>query len=305
MSDSGRGARKVFVLPHLSSELAQSVTSTAIAGLQQAGIGVRMLASDAHRVRAADVEAVAEESGAEDCELVAIFGGDGTILRGAELARGHGTALLGVNLGHVGFLAEREYDEVDAVVRAIVDHDYSVEQRMALDVLVVDSEGRKATGWALNEASVEKSGRDRMLDLVVAIDQRPLSRWGCDGVLCATPTGSTAYAWSAGGPVVWPDVEALVLVPSNAHALFSRAMVISPSSSIDVELLPGSPPAEVWCDGRRLMGASEGSYIGVRRSAEPVGLARFHAGSFADRLVAKFQLPVAGWREPIDLGDKS
>lgn len=304
MNAAGTTQRRVFVLPHLFSEAAHAVTSTAIAGLQSAGIKVRMFAADADRFAEAEVERVDEGLGTEGCELVAIFGGDGTILRGAELARGHGTPLLGVNLGHVGFLAERESDEVESAVRAIVDHEYVVELRMTIDITVVGPGGSIATGWALNEACVEKSGRDRMLDVVIVIDERPLSRWGCDGVLCATPTGSTAYAWSAGGPVVWPDVEALVVVPSNAHALFSRPMVISPESRVGVEMLQASPPAEVWCDGRRVLPAPPGSYVEVRRSREPVRLARFHAGSFTDRLVEKFQLPVAGWRGPIESGTR-
>lgn len=301
MKVSGTGQRRVFVLPHLTSEASHAVTGTAIAGLQAAGVAVRMFAADAERLDQVRVERVDETVGSEGCELVAIFGGDGTILRGAELARGHGTPLLGVNLGHVGFLAERESDEVEAAVKAIVAHDYAVEERMAIDIKVSGPDGA-ARGWALNEASVEKAGRDRMLDVVVAIDQRPLSRWGCDGVLCATPTGSTAYAWSAGGPVVWPDVEALVVVPSNAHAIFARPMVVSPDSAIGVEVLQRSPAAEVWCDGRRVLAARPGSYVDVRRSAEPVRLARLHPGSFTDRLVAKFQLPVEGWRGPIDGG---
>lgn len=302
MTVSGSGVRRVFVLPHLTNEASHAVTATAITGLQAAGVAVRMFAADAERLDPVRVERVDERLGSEGCELVAIFGGDGTILRGAELARGHGTPLLGVNLGHVGFLAERESDEVDAAVKAIVAHEYAVEERMAIDIKVSGPAGAASSGWALNEASVEKAGRDRMLDVVVAIDQRPLSRWGCDGVLCATPTGSTAYAWSAGGPVVWPDVEALVVVPSNAHALFARPLVISPESAVGVEVLPRSPAAEVWCDGRRMLAAGPGSYVEIRRSAEPVRLARIHPGSFTDRLVAKFQLPVKGWRGPIDGG---
>lgn len=302
MTVSDMCPRRVFVLPHLSSPASHAVTATAIRGLQEAGVTVRMFAADAERFDVAGVERVEETLGSDGCEVVAIFGGDGTILRGAELARGHGTPLLGVNLGHVGFLAERESDEVDAVVAAIVGSEYVVESRMAIDVTVTGPDGSISDGWALNEASVEKARGDRMLDVVVAIDRRPLSRWGCDGVLCATPTGSTAYAWSAGGPVVWPDVEALVMVPSNAHALFARPMVISPQSAVGVEVLPRSPAAEVWCDGRRLLPAGPGSYVEVRRSLEPVRLARFHAGSFTDRLVAKFQLPVEGWRGPFEAG---
>lgn len=289
-------SRRVFVLPHLTSVLAQTVTEAAIVGLQAAGMRVRMLAPDAERIGLPDIEPSTIAEGASDCEIVVIFGGDGTILRGAELARGRGVPLLGVNLGHVGFLAERESDEVDAVVASVVAREFTVEERMTVRAEVIGPDGTSQSGWAINEASIEKGGEDRMLDLVVAIDDRPLSRWSCDGLLCATPTGSTAYAWSAGGPVVWPDVEALVVVPNNAHALFHRALVISPGSRVGAQLLASSPPANLWLDGRRKLEVGSGSHVEVRRSDEPVRLARLHPSPFTDRLVAKFQLPVEGWR---------
>ena len=164
-----------------------------------------------------------------------VFGGDGTFLRAAELARYTDAALMGVNLGRVGFLAETEPEAVEETLTAIERCEYSVEERLAIEVDVLDADGTVVGGtWALNEVSVEKAERSRVLDVVIAIDGRPLTSFGCDGVLCATPTGSTAYAFSAGGPVVWPDVEALLLVPSNAHALFARPLVTSPNSVLTV-----------------------------------------------------------------------
>jgi NAD+ kinase len=156
------------------------------------------------------------------------------------------------------------------------------------------------TGWALNECSVEKANRVRMLELMVEIDGRPLSRWGCDGVVAATPTGSTAYAFSAGGPVAWPTVEALLVVPISAHALFARPLVISPSSMVAVEVLPTGSEAVVACDGRRSRGLPHGSRVEVRRGATPVLLARTRQRRFTDTLVDKFGLPVEGWRGRAD-----
>jgi NAD+ kinase len=226
-----------------------------------------------------------------------VIGGDGTILRGAELARPNGTPLLGVNLGHVGFLAEAEQDDIDVTVDRLVAREYTVEQRLTLDVSVLSDGQVRATGWALNEASVEKAARERMLELVVEVDGRPLSRWGGDGVVCATPTGSTAYAFSAGGPVVWPQVEALVLVPISAHALFARPVVVAPTSTLAVEVQPETAGSAVlWCDGRRTVDLPPGARVEVSRGAQPVLLARLHSAPFADRLVAKFGLPVHGWR---------
>ena len=232
-----------------------------------------------------------------DIELVIVLGGDGTILRAAELVRGGSAPLLGINLGHVGFLAESERDNLtDAVARAL-NRDYLVEERMTLSVRVkVDGEVIWQT-WALNEATVEKASRERMLDLAVAVDGRPLTSFGADGVVMATPTGSTAYAFSAGGPVVWPSLDALLMVPLSAHALFARPLVVGPNSSLSVDVLDRTGATGVlWCDGRRAFDLPAGARVVARRSSTPVRLARLHPGPFTDRLVHKFALPVNGWR---------
>ncbi len=234
---------------------------------------------------------------AADCDLVIVLGGDGTILRGAELARPAGVPLLGVNLGHVGFLAEAESDALDTTVDHVVHRRWTVEERLTLDV-TVENDGRLVHEcWAVNEASVEKAARERMLEVVVEVDDRPLSRWGGDGVVCATPTGSTAYAFSAGGPIVWPEVAAVLLVPLSAHALFARPMVVSPRSTVAVELVADTPGVGVlWCDGRRTYELPSGARVEVRAGRDPLLLARLHQAPFTDRLVRKFGLPVTGWR---------
>ncbi|QFG70252.1 NAD kinase [Ornithinimicrobium pratense] len=236
---------------------------------------------------------------ATGCELVVVFGGDGTILRGAEIARPAGAPLLGVNLGRVGFLAEAERDDIEAIITRIVTGDYRVEERMTLEVDVLHEGEIVCRNWALNEASVEKAARERMLEVAVEVDGRPLSTWGCDGVVMSTPTGSTAYAFSGGGPIVWPDVEALLLVPISAHALFARPLVLGPDTRLAVEVVPHSHVAGVmWCDGRRAVEVPAGARIEVRRAQVPVRLARLSNDPFTDRLVQKFALPVTGWRGP-------
>jgi NAD+ kinase len=228
-----------------------------------------------------------------------VLGGDGTILKAAEIVRESATPLMGINLGHVGFLAESEREGLSHAVARVVAKDYLVKERFTLDVRVLVEGKEVYRTWALNEATVEKSAAERMLEVVVEIDRRPLSSFGCDGVIMATPTGSTAYAFSAGGPVVWPSVEAMLLVPLSAHALFSRPMVISPRSLLAVEVLDRSAGTGVlWCDGRRTHDLPVGARVEVSRSKKSVRLARLRQGPFTDRLVRKFSLPVSGWRGP-------
>ncbi|MGH3499059.1 MAG: NAD kinase [Nocardioidaceae bacterium] len=293
--------RRVLLVTHTGREEATRVAAAFSKGIADAGVTVRMLqheADDMQRFGACTADVVAPDAAAAaGCDLVIVFGGDGTILRGAELARPTGTPLLGVNLGHVGFLAEADVDDLDVTVDRVVQGRYDVEERMTIDVAVRVDGRDVAREWALNEASVEKAARERMIEVVAEIDQRPLSRWGCDGVVCATPTGSTAYSFSAGGPIVWPGVEALLLVPISAHALFARPMVVSPDAVLAIEvLLEGSGTGVLWCDGRRTVDLPPGARIEVSRGRLPVRLARLHKAPFTDRLVRKFGLPVSGWR---------
>jgi NAD+ kinase len=293
--------RTVFLLAHTGRPAAIRSAERVVRGLTRCGIGVRVLADEAADMSLPDelvVETVQEVGPAsvEGCELIIVLGGDGTLLRGAEFARASGVPMLGVNLGRVGFLAEAERDDLDKVVDRVATKEYEVEERMTIDVLVRNDGHVVHVDWALNEASVEKQARERMIELVTEVDGRPVSRFGGDGVVCATPTGSTAYAFSAGGPVVWPEVEALLMVPISAHALFAKPLVTSPTSVLAVEVQPQTPHGVLWCDGRRTVELPAGARVEVRRGAVPVRLARLHHASFTDRLVAKFALPVAGWR---------
>lgn len=242
----------------------------------------------------------------DDLEAAIVLGGDGTILRAAELVRGTRAPIVGVNLGHVGFLAESEREDLTDTVQRVLERDYEVEERLALDVSVLVDGREVFSTWALNEATVEKAARERMLEVVIEVDGRPLSSFGCDGVVMSTPTGSTAYNFSAGGPIVWPEVDAMILVPLSAHALFARPLVVGPSSTFAVEVLSRTDGSGVlWCDGRRAHTLEPGARVVARRSQQPVRLARLRRGPFADRLVAKFHLPVTGWRGPDDPGADS
>lgn len=273
------------------------------------GIGLRVLSAEAvdrgplglapddMRAMGVEIEVVdADPLAAEGCELVLVLGGDGTFLRAAELARNANLPVLGVNLGRIGFLAEAEADAIDIVLEHVVAQDYRVENRLTLDVIVRQGGDVIQHGWALNEVSLEKGPRLGVLGVVVEIDGRPVSAFGCDGVLVSTPTGSTAYAFSAGGPVLWPDLEAILVVPNNAHALFGRPMVTSPDATIAIEVEADGHDALVFCDGRREMLIPAGSRVEVKRCDTAVKWARLDSAPFTDRLVRKFRLPVTGWR---------
>lgn len=293
--------RAVLLVTHASRPEARALAREVGGALAQAGIEVRVSEDEWSDVAAQEgmsgwVKVPADEHAADGAELVVVLGGDGTILRGAERSRAADVPLLGVNLGHVGFLAEAEREGLADVVDAIVGQSWQVEERTALDIAVLSEGSVMARTWALNEISLEKEARERMIDVLVEVDGRPLSRWGCDGVVVATPTGSTAYAFSAGGPVVWPEVEALLVVPISAHALFARPLVVSPESVVALELPDPSASAVLWADGRRSLDVRPATRIEVRRHAQPVRFARLGRGPFTDRLVAKFSLPVDGWR---------
>ena len=229
----------------------------------------------------------------EAVDLAVVLGGDGTMLRAAQLFRGRNVPILGINLGHVGFLAEIERPALSEIAQAISDNSITVEERMSLNYQLIRDGKQIETGWALNEVLIERNDH-QMIDLFVQIDHRPLSRWWCDSVICATPTGSTAYAFSAGGPVVWPEVDAVVLLPLAAHALFSRPMVVSPKSEIVLDL--GSDSADLNSDGIRRTKLQRNDRIILTSDKEDVLLAHIKAATFTDRLVAKFKLPVEGWR---------
>lgn len=291
-------AAPVLLVAHTGRKAAVRSTQLLVEHLRDGGVPVRVLDSEVADLDVTGVEVVGSgPAAAAGARLVIVLGGDGTLLRAAELARPAGTPLLGVNLGHVGFLAEAERDDLSTLLERIVHARYDVEERTTLDVRVLRDGDEVYRTWALNEASVEKAERERMLEVMVGVDGHPLSRWGCDGVVCATPTGSTAYAFSCGGPVVWPEVDALLVVPISAHALFARPLVVAPDSSITVQLEPHrNTHGVLWCDGRRAVELAPGARVEVCRGELPVLLARLHPHPFSDRLVAKFGLPVQGWR---------
>ncbi|WP_439594124.1 NAD kinase [Microbacterium sp.] len=297
--------RSILVVAHARRGDTVRAAERVIGALRAAGATPVLAADDALELAAAlptlgRVAILDADVAIADVELAIVLGGDGTILRAAELVREGTAPVLGINMGHVGFLAEIERDDMDDAVRRVIARDYAVEERLALQVRVKDSlDAVLYETWALNEATVEKASRERLLEVVIEVDGRPLSSFGCDGVVVSTPTGSTAYNFSAGGPVIWPTVEAIAVVPLSAHALFAKPLVVGPEHAVAIEVLERTNGVGIlWCDGRRSHDLPPGARVVVRRSERPVRLARLHPSAFTDRLVRKFRLPVEGWRGP-------
>ncbi|AZA11355.1 NAD kinase [Corynebacterium gerontici] len=297
--------REVLLVLHTGRPSNVSTAGLAAELLTDAGIGVRVLAKaedeivNQHPVLA-QCKRVSKLGGATDgVALVMALGGDGTFLRAADLAHDADLPVLGINLGHVGFLAEWEQDALDEAVRRVTDGDYRIEDRMTIDVVVRDPDGVElGRSWALNEVSVENKVRQGVLDATLEIDARPVSSFGCDGIIVSTPTGSTAYAFSAGGPVLWPALDAILVVPNNAHALFTKPLVVSPHSRVAIESQADAFPAVAVMDGFRRIEMPAGSRVEVEKGSLPVRWVRLDNLPFTDRLVTKLRLPVQGWRGP-------
>ncbi|MHA7190882.1 NAD kinase [Arthrobacter sp. MDT2-16] len=305
-------SRRILVLAHTGRRNAIVAAQEACTRLNDLGLQPVMRPEELadtqaeYGALAAPAEALGDGVDFGDVELVMVLGGDGTILRAAELVREADIPLLGVNLGHVGFLAESERADLAETVRWVADRSYTVEERTTIEVEVWHGGTLLGRSWALNEVAVEKADRERMIEVVMEVDGLPVSSFGCDGVVMATPTGSTAYAFSAGGPIVWPEVAALLMVPISAHALFAKPLVVAPTSVLAVELLTRTDAAGVlWCDGRRSIDLPPGARVEVRRSERPVRLARTRQTPFSERLVHKFELPIQGWRGPVRHQDGS
>ncbi|AXR73735.1 MULTISPECIES: NAD kinase [Auritidibacter] len=309
--------RRILILTHTGREDAIQSGLDVADELLTYGLQPVMMRDDAEAINQAIITGavprrtmvadVLEDAGQlGDIDLCVVLGGDGSVLRAAELVRGTELPLLAVNLGHIGFLAESERTDIPSTVAAVAEEAYDVEERMTIDVRVLVDDQLVARTWALNEASVEKSNRERTLEVVIGVDDRPISTFGCDGVVMATPTGSTAYAFSAGGPVVWPEVETMLMVPLSAHALFARPLVVSPRSVMSVDVLQRTNEAGVlWCDGRRTVDLPQAARVEVTRSDQPVRLARLSHTPFSERLVRKFKLPTKGWRGSISEADRA
>lgn len=251
--------------------------------------GDEAIAQDSELAGVAEV--VEQARFTEGLDLAISFGGDGTFLRAAHLCREADVPILGVNLGRLGFLAEVELDDLGPAVRAVVDGAFTVEDRPTLEVLIEPPDGTGSTRrWALNEAAIEKTARQRLLHVDVSVDGTLFAKVPADALIVATATGSTAYALSAGGPIVSPRIEATLVVPVAPHTLFDRTVVAAPDEVVRVELIPDQAPALVSLDGREPIELAPGGTVTVRGGGRPVRLARVGLLDFATLVRRKFGL---------------
>ncbi|NEG70251.1 NAD kinase [Bifidobacterium choloepi] len=288
------GQRKVVVVTHEKLQESGNVVQRAVTKLRESGFDVSIV----DNIDAPDFGTVPPTCG-EDTEIVVVLGGDGTILRAAELVHCTDVPIVGINMGHVGFLAEFESFQMEEAIRRVVDRDYSVEERLTAHVDVwLPGADEPISDWALNDVTIERADRGKMVELSVDVDGVEMSSFGCDGVIVSTPTGSTAYAFSAGGPIVWPDVQCILMVPLAAHALFARPLVIGSHSTFSFMISEDST-SDGWicCDGRRKRALPKGTRIDIRQSSSWLKLVSLSGTPFTSRLVTKFDLPVVGWRE--------
>lgn len=291
--------KNVLILTTALDKNAASVAAGVSNILTGRGIQTFFPNEDLERLRALGESKGLLEYQDQQIDMAIVLGGDGTILRAAEVLWDKQAPILGVNLGHVGFMAEAEKSDLEKTLDLVLAGKYSIRERTTLNVSVVQDGKEVFSSWALNEVALEKSARERMIEVVLEVEKRPLSSFGCDGVLVSTATGSTAYAFSAGGPVVWPNLEAFVVVPISAHALFSRPFVIDPDSPVAIEVLQRSPGSGfISCDGRRTFNLGPGARVEITKGSKPVKMVTLSDEPFADRLVRKFNLPVVGWRGP-------
>jgi len=250
--------------------------------------GIEVWASDADAVRI-DLPGISEGF-PDDLDLVFVLGGDGTLLRAADAVGRSGVPLLGVNFGHLGFLSELERSELDAGLKKLLDDGFEIEERMMLEAEIEDGSAQK-TVCALNDIMIAKVEIGRAIRLSVLLGDEPFVSWAADGLIVATSTGSTAYSFSAGGPIVSPRVECFVVTPVSPHGLFDRSLVIPHDEVVTLKLLAEPDAAALSADGGPAVPLSPEATIRVRAAEERIKLAKLEPAPFWRLVREKFRLP--------------
>lgn len=255
--------------------------------LEQEGVEVRVPAPDAAAV-GLDVHGVAPETFAAGLDFAVSLGGDGTMLRTVDLVAAEGVPVLGVNIGQMGFLAELEPEHLEEGLARVLGGDYQVSERMVLSVAVASEGPAHGKRLALNEAVLEKLSSGHLVRLAVSINGKFFTTYAADGCIVATPTGSTAYNFSARGPIVSPHHRCLLLTPVSAHMLFDHSLVLGPEEELTFEVT--GPGVGLVLDGREVGALSSGDSVTCREGPEPARLITFAPRDFHQLLKAKFGL---------------
>ncbi len=287
---------KVGLVAHGRRAEARDLARELAAGLGARGVSVRVPAQDAPDL-GLETLAVTEDSFGSGLQLVISLGGDGTMLRAVDLVAAHAVPVVGVNVGHLGYLTALVPSDLPHVFEDLLANRFEVEERMALRVVVTDPDGQRGvTKLALNEAVLEKAAAGNTVHIDVSFNGVGFTTYSADGVIVATPTGSTAYAFSARGPIVSPRMRALVVVPVSAHMLFDRSLVLGDDEVVELTVTDDRS-ARLFLDGRDNGLLVDGSSVSCSAAPQPVRLVTFGQRDFHQILRTKF-----GLTSPADAG---
>lgn len=271
------GTLKVAIVPHLKKEKVEEITVRLINWLEDRGIAAVLSTEEAAQVGRADLAQPPDAF--PEADLVVSLGGDGTILRSVRLLRGRRTPIVGVNLGTLGFLTAVELDRLFEAMEKVLRGEFTIDERMMLECSITFTSGERSRHLALNEAVIERGQRQRMVPIEVSVNGAFFNKYTADGLILATPTGSTAYSFSAGGPVVAPNNEVIIMTPISPHSLFGRSVVLNPKDKVDVKV-PSELNTVVGIDGVIVAKSDAITSLNVNRAAEKTLLARVDARDF-------------------------
>ena len=268
---------KFAIIANETKEKAARLTNEIVGWLQARGMEVRFLQRTAVDKGNIDQEL---HSYLRQVDIIIVLGGDGTLLNAAYLFRDYDAPLLGINIGHLGFLTSFEQTNLYEGMEKIVNGDYLIEERMTLDVYLERKGAIIGTFTAVNDAVVSKNSLARMFTMEISVNERVIDRYAADGLILSTPTGSTAYSLSAGGPIVEPSLQALLLTPICAHNLYSRPMVVNPTEVISVRVIQPTSDVTLTIDGQIGVDVQDEDVVMVAKGKKNVKFAKLEHRNF-------------------------
>ncbi len=288
-----RSIRSVGLVAHRERPLAHDLATRAAAWLDARGVEVRMLSedSDATGLGESDAATIRQQirRRAQGLDLAIAIGGDGTMLHTVDLVSEQGLPVLGINVWRLGYLTEVEPDELEDALSRLLSGAFEIDERMMLEILVQTSGPAAGRWWALNEAVLEKERQGHLVRLEIAVNGSFFTTYAADGIIVATPTGSTAYSFSARGPLVSPRHRCLVVTPISPHMLFDRALVLDEEEQLGITVSEGRG-ATLTIDGRELGPLGPGDTVTCTGGPMPARIVTFRPRDFHQILKAKFGL---------------